>query len=343
MREFSVTNRYLLHMAILVATIVLSVSCNQVEVLSTNTSQQGVPLQVSSGLTSVTRAVGTAWESNDQIGVFTTANVSSPTISTKSGALNDANVLYQIDADISGYDGDTSGSLTNAKAFKPLSTTATIYLPFDGSPVNVYAYYPYTTGIGDDGIMSLNIESSKQTTPKEIDLMTASAISTSQAPIDALHPSAQLLFNHRLSKITINVKAGSGYSDSEILGNTAITLKGTPHTASFALYTSTLSNFSTATNIVPRKLTSATDGYLETYEVIVLPNETGNEAGEGREIEFKVGDTENGYYRYAIPSNKSFVKGENTIYNITLSPTGLNISASIVGWSEGDPVNQTLK
>ena len=343
MKEIKVTYRFFQRMVVLIATSVLTVSCNQVEVLSTNTTVQGVPLQVSSGLSSVTRAVGTAWESYDQIGVFTTANVSSPTTSTMSGSLPDANVLYQIDTEISGYDGATSGDLANAKSFKPLSSTATIYLPFDGSPVNVYAYHPHAAGIGADGIISLNIESSRQQTPKLIDLMTASKISTTQDPVDALHPSASLLFTHRLSKITINVKAGSGYSDSEIQGHTAITLKGTPVTASFALYTSTLSNFSTATNITPRKLASATKGYLETYEVIVLPNETGNPAGEGRIIEFKVGDTENGYYLYAIPNTKSFVKGENTIYNITLSPTGLNVSASIVGWSDGDTVNQTLK
>ena len=320
--------------------IILMVACSESDLTSSDPAVKAIPLHVSSGIAGLTRVTGTSWESGDKIGVFTTEH-DNTTTSTKSGSVDDANISYQIDATADGYEDATAGSLTNAKGFVPESSV--IYLPFDGSPVDVYAYYPRVAGIGANGVMGLDVNSTRQATPSVIDLLTASTPSTTTAPISALHPSAALLFSHRLSKITINIKAGTGYSDSEILNQTVITLTGTPISANYNLYTSSFSDFSAATNIVAHEVTSVPTGYLETHEIIVLPNETGNEAAAGRTLSFKVGDTTNGYYTYTIPETKEFEQGKNTIYNITLSPTGLNVTAAIVAWSDVTAVSQTLK
>lgn len=337
MKKAKTNHRTTCATALLAAVALLTGACSQDSPAGGQDRELAVPLQLSSGIANVTRASGTAWESGDQIGVFTTV-AGNTTTSTVSGTIADANVLYQIDNTVSGYASATEGSLANAKAFKP--TGNPIYLPADGSNVDVYAYHPYQAGTV---ATSMSVAVTAQSTPKVIDLLTASVKTTASDPVNAQHPKVALLFTHRLSKVTINVKAGPGYQDSEITGQTAVTLSGTPTSAAYNLYTDALSTFSAAADITPAKQSAATTGYLETYEAILLPNESGNSAAAGRTLTFKVGDTANGYYHYTIPSDKVFQRGENTIYNITLSPTGLNVTASIQEWSTVDEPTQVLK
>lgn len=332
-------NHQIAKLSIVLTAVFLTASCCSDEpTVPSFPTEQRVPLQLSSVISGLTRASGTAWESTDQIGVFTTLHDAQT--ATQHGTAYDANVLYVIDATADGYNTATEGSLDNAKAFTPSSSP--IYLPADGSSVDVYAYHPYVSTITENGVIAVSVVTASQSLAT-VDLMTAKTASTVN-PINALNPSAALLFSHRLSKVTVNVTNGTGYAASEITNHVSINITGTPNTANYNLYTGTFSSFDTGkADITLQKQATATSGYLETHSAIILPNETNdNAAAAGRTLTFKVGDTANGYYIYTIPADKAFEKGKNTIYNITLSPTGLSITAAIRDW-DSITTSETLK
>lgn len=328
----------LTRLSFLLAAAIATASCSSDEPTEASSpTKQHVALQLSSVVSGMTRVSGTAWESTDKIGVFTTPKEG--TMATQHGSDYDANVLYEIDDDVTGYNTATEGLLANAKAF---AATTPIYLPADGSAVDVYAYHPYDDEITESGDIAVSAATASQSLAT-VDLMTAKTASTTDNPINALNPTVALLFSHRLSKVTVNVTNGTGYAASEITSHVSVTITGTPNTATYNLYAGTFSNFDPGkTGITLQKQATATSGYLETHSAIILPNETGNAAAAGRTLTFKVGDTANGYYTYTIPADKAFEKGKNTIYNITLSPTGLSISAAIRDW-DSITTSETLK
>ncbi|MBQ9261068.1 MAG: fimbrillin family protein [Prevotella sp.] len=349
--------------------------------------QDQVPLQLTSGIsTTITRAYDATWENNDKIGVFTVA-AGGTTASdiTTSGNYPDANIPYQITIDATHNDnsgatyatGSVASSDYNAsnqtpKDFAPLTTegSKTIYLPLDGSNVDVYAYYPFTstttpTTITDPGVtissdqqtLTVNLETT-QTADGQItyDLMHAFALSSS-SPINIDHASAQLLFKHCLTKVLIVVKAGTGYSGDTDLANTSVTLKSLPNAATFLPLTQTLNVKNSVSNIIPYKLTEATtdhDDYTKKedgmyiYRALVLPNTAdgstfivnGNNASDyTRQIEITVGSTNTATYTYTInPTAYPFKAGEEIKFDIELLATGITITAAIRPWSEHSEV-----
>ena len=105
-----------------------------------------VPLQIVSGIGSTTRAFDSSWESTDAIGVFTTVAGSgtdatnNPYVVTMSGAYNDENIKYVFNGTAGNT--QTGGNATDGYTYTYQGFTpdaAQIFLPADGSDVDVYA------------------------------------------------------------------------------------------------------------------------------------------------------------------------------------------------------------
>ena len=327
-----------------------------------------VPLQIVSGIGSTTRAFDSSWESTDAIGVFTTVAGSgtnentNPYVVTKSGAYNDENIKYVFN----GTAGNTQtggnatvGYIYAYQGFTPGSSNK-IFLPADGSDVDVYAYSPWTIGVTASSPLSISIPTSQ--TPdnqKATDVLKASLASTELAPIDIDHYTVQLLFHHVLSKVIVKLKAGTGYNASDLSGLTEVKFAGQPVSATFAPITQalTITDADADQNVVACQLESSDPafssepGVIHTYRALLLPNdETNLSTKTTRKIVFTVGSGSNtiAYYYNLYNSNNPtsgspivFGSGQVTTFTITLQATGVSITAAITDWTEVTSVPET--
>jgi hypothetical protein len=283
----------------LLAALALTACGNDKETALTDNDGR-VALQVTSGIQ--TRAYGNSWQPNDAIGIFM----------LKAGSL-----------DIS--EGADNRRYTTADGSSAFSTSAdqTIYFPIDGSKTDFVAFYPQQKL--DDGILTLDM--SDQTNLPAIDLLYAATKSTDIAPHDKNHPQVSLDFVHRLSKIELNISAGAGLQASDLTGlKVEITNQRT--TLNYDIlhdgYGLDLSHVQVVT------LNTRTGGTFS--QAIVLPNIVNtNPVVPGREFIFTLASGE--VFRWSIPDDKLFGRGDRNIYNITLNRTGVEVTATISDWN----------
>ena len=330
-----------------------------------------VPLQLFSGINMDTpmaksRAHDTSWDANDMIGVFTTVAGSGtdsehPYIITKSGSQDDANITYKITNSQETWVYDTSKNTykNSYKAFAPSDDDVQIYLPADGSNVDVYAYYPRTEGVTVSAPLPITIpggETTAQTLAeqKTVDVMKAKVLTdltdpNNPKPINIDNTTAQLLFSHVLSKVIVKIKAGTGYSDSDLEGEKvgSVQLLGQPKQATFNPISQELAipenpttgtitmlelglSANSTTNDPDYVAYDETNRILHTYRAIILPNGENNPVTTGtqRQIRFNVGQT---YYLFDV--TQQFDPGQETIFTITLAATGITVEAAISDWT----------
>ena len=351
---------------------VLLTACSTRELDDTErpSQQLTVPLQLSSGIkVSITRAFDTTWDIGNAIGVFTTVAGSGsdnehPYIITKSGSYNDENIGYQINTEENTY-------VSNAYVYKdfiPVNSSQQVYLPANGSTVDVYAYYPYKPGVTLSSPLSITIPGteSAQTLAeqKAVDVLSAKKQSTIDAPIDIDHYTVQLLFEHMMTKVIVYVMSGAGITDSELTGNgvSSVQLLGQPTSATFAPVSRTLdittpgssstitmqeieynaedpdpdyrSNPLTYTKYKDDspEVVDWTKNVLHVYRAIVLPNNdsTNQASSTARKIRFNVGQTT---YTYSIPADKPFESGKQICFAVRLAATGVTVEAAIKNWT----------
>lgn len=249
-------------------------------------NDERVPLEIAAGINShfvpVTRAVETAWEEGDQIGVFVTAHNASTIYSDGTGAKG-FNRQYTFN---DGTNYETWGN--TYRLFSP--NDRKVYLPSYG--IDIFGIYPYRKSSSlvyssDEEsnnptvLPSVPVDVSIQTSQKAIDLMQARTGNISNSS-----PVIELLFYHRLTKLVFNLKQGEGLLPNELkdaiyLG---MTIDNQHTTAKYDIYNDafiiTSANPST---IVPIRANTAPTGYVRSFEAIVLPNGSGN-APTDREV-----------------------------------------------------------
>lgn len=294
---------------ILLAAMTLT-ACSNDETVNEVTSTDRVALQVTSGIQ--TRAIGNAWQANDAIGIYM----------LKAGetaiAESATNKCYTT------ADGNS--------AFTAATADQVIYFPVSGANVDFIAYYPQQALT--DGVMTIDVSS--QTNLPKIDLMAAKLQSTPQNPINKNYPAVALNFSHKLTKIELNITAGTGLTAADLAGlKVQITKQRTAATYTPLTEVLALSN----TSSQPVELNTATDGL--TSSAILLPCGTDassfNQAITGRELVFTLTSAESFYY--AIPDTKTFNAGDRNLYNITINRSGLEVTATIENWNPGNGEN----
>lgn len=264
-----------------------------------------VALHVSAGIQ--TRAHDATWEANDAIGIYM---VKTGTTIIEEGAENRR---------YSTPDG-SSGFSTQKET--------TIYFPVDGSRVDFLVYYPYQETLVEG---ELTLDVSNQTDLSAIDLMTAKVQSTDDKPVDKMHPTVAFNFAHILTKLELNITAGNGVTSDDLKGlNVEITnqrIEGS-YDPQYEVY-GTLSE--------PVKTIALNTNAAGTLaQAILLPNDTGgNSIIEGREFVFTLASSGE-VFKWSIPDEKAFKRGDKNLYNITLNRTGLDVTATITDWNKGN-------
>lgn len=265
-----------------------------------------VAAQVSAGIEGVqTRAAGTSWDSNDQIGISCTS----------SGQTSYTNVLYTI-SDAS------SGSF---------ASTTPIYFQ-DLEEVTFSAYYPYTA---NGGTISKTIAAADQEAEaqKKIDYMFATGAKASKASPNVKFTNEEntdARFKHCMSRLSFTFNKGA---DTDLKNMTDFTISGLKMEGTFNPTDGTATVTATA-QVADLKITetpSASNTYARS--LILFPQQV--ESGKFNLSLTLGGET----YKteLSIPQNgTALVTGNKYTYTITVNKTEIIVSqSSIEDWGDG--------
>ena len=293
---------------LMVAALLLLAGCsNDNEGAATPEGDGRVALEVSSGIES--RAYDNKWESDDAIGIYM---LKTGTATISEGAENRR------------YFTADGGSAFTA------TTEQTIYFPLDGSKVDFIAYYPYQKNL-TNGAFTLDI--STQTDLSAIDLMTAGTKTTEAEPLDKNHYKVHFKFAHRLTKLELNIGTGRGITTEDLKG---LKVEVTKQRTSGS-YDPQFETFGVDSEPVQTvELNTNAGGTLA--QAILLPTTAAdgiNPIVTRREFLFTLKSTGE-VFRWSVPDDKSFERGDKNIYNITINRSGVEVTATIEKWDEVD-------
>lgn len=290
--------------------------CSTEEVPSGGNDSNGrVALQVTSGIQ--TRAYDDRWEDGDAIGIFALMPGTTTVATDETSGTAQGNRQYS--------------TVKNALGtFNPV-TDATIYLPVDGSTRDFIAYYPYQPEMAGS---TYKIDLSTQKPQKSIDFMVSTQEqaegSSRTTAISKTAPAVQFRFEHKLSKVRLNIETGDGFkgNHSELAGMT-VALTGQQTTADFDVLTD--DGVAIAKGYESIDLLTAENG--RTSEGIVMPSND----YDGMQFEFRI----EGHEPYVWELNQSvnatrFDPGKEYIYNITIHKTAIEVTATIKDWEPGN-------
>jgi hypothetical protein len=242
-----------------------------------------------------TRMAGTAWDNGDAIGI---------TGSSVDGATSATNVKYTT------ANGD--GAFSPAEGVNPITFGSTQKATFS-------AYYPYAA---NGGTVTVSTAAANQTATnqKTIDFLYAGG-----ATANIVRPEVKFQFNHVMSQLVLNIKAGTGVTDLSKLTKIELgdlKLSGTFNTATGAtLATGNASSMEFATTIA-----SGTTSYEES--LILLPQSV---ADSKLSLTLTYNNME---YSASLTLADGLVSGYSTTYNVTLNKTSVNVSdGSINPWN----------
>ena len=242
-----------------------------------------------------TRAAGTDWAAGDAIGIFMVGN---GTTTIAEGAEN------------------KQYTTTGTSAFSPVSGDE-IYYPTTGS-VDFMAYYPWNTGytLGT----AIPVEIGTQTSQPAFDLLWAKATGVAGAGYDKNTTTVPLVFDHKLSKIVMNVTLGAGVSGTI----SDVTIKGMNTKNTFDLAAGTLGTADTPANITPREVTANSE-----YDAIIMPE---TYAAGVVTVDFTVAGAT---YTWTLAA-ETFAPGNEYTYAVTISKGGVSATGTITPWTPND-------
>lgn len=291
--------------AALCTVMLLPAGCSNDNEKSMPDNDGRVALQVTGGIHVQTRAHDTEWDKNDQIGIYMFAAGS--TTALEGGE----NIPYKTEY--------------GTAAFAPSGTA--IYFPIDGSNVDFRAWYPY-----EDVAEKWTADLTDQSSQAALDLMTADAKSNTGlggTTYNKLQPVVRLNFNHRLTKLVLNITNGNSVNIDELKG-LKVEITRQWKTATYAPDIDGL-GFEEASATIA--LLTKADG--KSAEAILFPDDLTHKAlTVGRQLVFTL--TTGEVFHWDIPDTKSFNAGEKNIYTISINRTGLDVTASISDWNQGN-------
>lgn len=264
-----------------------------------------VAAQVSAGIESVqTRAAGTSWDNDDQIG-----------ISCNGGKTQYTNVLYTI-SNVS------NGSFTS---------TTPIYFQ-DLEEVTFSAYYPYTA---DGGTISKTIAAGDQEADaqKKIDYMFATGAKASKENPNVKFTNdgaTDARFKHRMSQLNFTFKQGA---DTNLTDMTDFTVGGLKMAGIFNTEdgTATATETAQAEDLKITETPSASDTY--TRSLILFPQSVN---GGKFNLSLTLGG-ETYKTELSVPnSGTALISGNKYTYTITVNKTEIEVGESIIeDWGNG--------
>ena len=215
----------------------------------------------------------------------------------------------------------TSGIYTTGNAG---TLTGGLYYPANNSAVDLCAYYPSSITSASTAF-SVSNDQRTEANYQASDLMYATKLTNKSS--NATH---NLMFNHALTKIVVNIEPGDGMTNVDITTYPAVTavkinntLLGATLSISAGVITASRVTTGSATDI------NITGTGLSNVGVIVPQTVA---AGTFITVTYNSED-----YTYALPADKTFVGGKVYTYTLTLNARELDlIETEITDWMSGD-------
>jgi endonuclease G len=291
---------------IFAATAAFFASCSQDD----DSSDDRVAVQFSASALAATPQTRTTdggdnWVAGDPIGVFM---VNHGTTNPVEGVVN-----YR-------YNVATVAVQPNNASFTAAGSTA--YYPVNGDDkVDFIAYYRYKSG---QSFGTYSIDVADQNDQAAIDLLWAKADKGGYGKAEGLaNTPVNLQFSHKLSKLILTVKKGTGIDD---LSGLSVLITGLNTQAAFTLTTGDLDTGSAPATIEPKETTPPDASVNGVYEAILLPEDTGS-----AKVEFTLGSK---VYTWDLAASiPSLVAGKKYEYTITINKTALTVSGEISPWT----------
>lgn len=269
------------------------------------------PIRLSTqSLTGLTRAGQsvqlTQFAANENVGIFLAEDNVGTAVTTGTNVTTYSQPLT--------YVADGAGNLSNTQ-----------YWPQDGNGLHIFGVYPLAAATTAAAYNATGVSFSvaaNQTADdnyKASDLMTG--LPTAGNPVARTTSAVPMTFTHLLTKIDVNLTAGSGFTQDE-MSNAVVSILGTKPTTTFNVQNATIGAASgTAAAIVA--------GTGAANSAIIVPQEV----AAGNFIQVAVGG---GNYIYALTAATTFDAKKCYIYNITVNKTGLVLTVTtITDWVAG--------
>ena len=315
-------------LAMTVAALTLLASCSDDETAAEQPAPNAVSFTAGIGNTATptTRTAngGEHWASGNGIGIFMLKEDGE--LTTPADLLAD-NIRYRA----------TPGDPASTATFAPDNAAQTIEWPDAGS-YDFIAYYLYIDNISGDYRREIGVTTqTNETRHNYADALYAKAKSQSQSG-----GAVALEFDHVMSKITLNVKAGGGVEASDIaaMTRTDVVFGNMPPFTYLNLQDGTLTTLITRADFSPFKPDIPAEGFDATFTAILVPQpQNGGTSGtpdfNGRTVTFTVGGTA---YTWNIPDGQVFATGTHYAFTVTVNHnTGQNPiivgDATIVPWT----------
>lgn len=298
--------------ALLALTFALA-GCSNDENLPAGENDNRVAIRVSSNIDVTdgapkagTRAANDAWEANDAIGIFMLDGLTADTYS---------NTAYTT----------AEGNGT----FAPQVGGTTIYLPVDGSARDFVAYYPYQGAMSGS---TYAIDLSDQKNQSAIDFMTSEKENGEKSTVKGItktSPDVKFHFHHRLSKLSLTIKAGNGLTDADLEG-LLVRLSNQKTAGTFDILTSDAIVVPDDHDAQTIELNTSADG--KTSEAIVMPSTD----FAGMLMSFTTKDNDTYSWQVSSTAATKFEAGKKYKFNIIINKTGISVTATIEDWDAGN-------
>ena len=205
-----------------------------------------------------------------------------------------------------------------------------IFYPQNGNGIDVYGVYPTTVTENQSQFsFEVNTDQSRDENYKASDLMYADCVQnhTKGTPVS-------LTFQHKLSKVTVELAAGTGFQDAD-LNSAVVKITNTSTKCSILSLNKsgigTITASSTSSDITPITIGIWNSTSKAPMSAIVIPQNV----SEGNQL-FEV--ALNGIstpYKYKIPaggSNVIFSEGKEYKYKLTVKIDGIEVKSTITDW-----------
>ena len=210
-----------------------------------------------------------------------------------------------------------------------LSFSQPQYFPANGNGIDVYGVYPNSVKSGA-ATFSVQTYQSDARNYKESDLMYASCVSNHKkgTPVS-------LSFKHKLSKVTVELVAGTGFEDTD-LNSADVKITNTSTRCTFGAINKngigTITASTTSSDIQPITIGTWNSTSKDKMSAIVIPQTVS--AGN---VLFEV--TLNGItkpYKYIIPAGSGVTFSEGKVYNykLTVNKAGIVVNSTITNWDD---------
>ncbi|AEC02879.1 fimbrillin family protein [Parasphaerochaeta coccoides] len=199
------------------------------------------------------------------------------------------------------------------------------FFPADGTEVDLFAYYPYqdTPELNEGSAYIYKVDVRNQANPYEDDLIFARVEGVGRdVPVDV-----DLTFQHKLSKLTLEISAGAGLETGDLAG-LSVRYYSMPTTADINFENGSISNEQTdaAGGKVPVNA-AGTAGVA-----IIVPHDGGTYPDRTMVFTLLDGRT----YTWNIPDAKGFEAGYHSTYSVKLTGWGIEVNpVGVTTWTKG--------